>query len=122
MCGIFGYMNHQVPKTRKEIIQILVDGLKRLEYRGYDSAGIAVDTDIAFEGTESKRFTVIKRSGKVSALQEASMTQVRASFLRFESLYWLQPSRPRISTTSSRLTTILASRTLDGQRMAHLAR
>eukprot|EP00045_Choanoeca_perplexa_P012808 m.141888 g.141888 ORF g.141888 m.141888 type:complete len:690 (-) comp16141_c0_seq1:80-2149(-) len=75
MCGIFGYLNHQVPKTRKEIIQILVDGLKRLEYRGYDSAGIAVDTDKMFEGTESKQFTVIKRSGKVSALQEASMNQ-----------------------------------------------
>lgn len=36
MCGIFGYVGKQ------PIVQVLIDGLKRLEYRGYDSAGIAV--------------------------------------------------------------------------------
>lgn len=43
MCGIFGYYNHHVPRTRKEIIDILLTGLRRLEYRGYDSAGLSVD-------------------------------------------------------------------------------
>jgi glucosamine--fructose-6-phosphate aminotransferase (isomerizing) len=43
MCGIFAYLNYLTPRSRREIIDILVKGLQRLEYRGYDSAGIAVD-------------------------------------------------------------------------------
>ena len=39
MCGIFAYINYLTPKSRKEILDILINGLKRLEYRGYDSAG-----------------------------------------------------------------------------------
>ena len=39
MCGIVGYIGD------KEVIQILMDGLSRLEYRGYDSAGAAVISD-----------------------------------------------------------------------------
>lgn len=38
--GIFAYLNYLVPATRREIIEILITGLKRLEYRGYDSAGM----------------------------------------------------------------------------------
>lgn len=37
--GIFVYLNYLVPATRQEILEILLNGLKRLEYRGYDSAG-----------------------------------------------------------------------------------
>lgn len=37
--GIFAYLNHLTPKSREEIVVLLVNGLKRLEYRGYDSAG-----------------------------------------------------------------------------------
>ena len=36
MCGIIGYVGNQKAAT------VLIEGLKRLEYRGYDSAGIAV--------------------------------------------------------------------------------
>ena len=36
MCGIIGYIGD------KSVVPILVEGLKKLEYRGYDSAGIAV--------------------------------------------------------------------------------
>lgn len=39
MCGIFGYLNFATPKKRNEIIEILLQGLRRMEYRGYDSAG-----------------------------------------------------------------------------------
>ncbi|EEQ88730.1 glucosamine-fructose-6-phosphate aminotransferase [Blastomyces dermatitidis ER-3] len=38
MCGIFGYINYLIEKDRAYIIQTLVNGLSRLEYRGYDSA------------------------------------------------------------------------------------
>lgn len=37
--GIFAYLNYHVPRTRREILEILLKGLRRLEYRGYDSAG-----------------------------------------------------------------------------------
>ncbi|CAG0880898.1 unnamed protein product [Cyprideis torosa] len=40
MCGIFAYLNYLTPKTRQEILEMLVTGLQRLEYRGYDSAGV----------------------------------------------------------------------------------
>ena len=39
LLGIFAYVNFQVPKSRKFILETLVKGLQRLEYRGYDSAG-----------------------------------------------------------------------------------
>lgn len=43
MCGIFGYYNYRVPRTRREVLECLLTGLRRLEYRGYDSAGLSVD-------------------------------------------------------------------------------
>ena len=43
MCGIFAYLNFLTPKSRQEILEIILNGLQRLEYRGYDSAGIAID-------------------------------------------------------------------------------
>ena len=58
-------MNYLTPKTRKEILDLLVTGLKRLEYRGYDSAGVAVDSN------DGKDIVLVKRSGKVAMLEEA---------------------------------------------------
>jgi glucosamine--fructose-6-phosphate aminotransferase (isomerizing) len=43
MCGIFGYLNYGVPRSRQYLCETLVTGLRRLEYRGYDSAGLSVD-------------------------------------------------------------------------------
>ena len=43
LLGIFAYINYQVPRDRRYILETLVNGLKRLEYRGYDSAGLAID-------------------------------------------------------------------------------
>lgn len=62
MCGIFGYLNYLSPKTREEIIGILVAGLRRLEYRGYDSSGIAISGS---DGTP----LLLKKRGNVDQLQ-----------------------------------------------------
>lgn len=37
--GIFAYLNYLVPAKRQQVLDILITGLQRLEYRGYDSAG-----------------------------------------------------------------------------------
>ena len=55
MCGIVGYTG------RKESAPILIAGLKALEYRGYDSAGLAVE--------EKDGIKIVKSVGKVSALE-----------------------------------------------------
>ena len=57
MCGIMGYVG------RRDALPILLDGLRRLEYRGYDSAGVAVFGD--------GRIEVRKAAGKLSRLEEA---------------------------------------------------
>ncbi|KAM9451704.1 glutamine--fructose-6-phosphate aminotransferase [isomerizing] 2 [Clarias gariepinus] len=66
MCGIFAYLNYRVPRTRKEILATLVQGLQRLEYRGYDSAGVAVDSS----GKQENEICLFKKKGKVKALDE----------------------------------------------------
>ncbi|HEX5474015.1 MAG TPA: glutamine--fructose-6-phosphate transaminase (isomerizing) [Vicinamibacterales bacterium] len=57
MCGIIGYIGG------KQVLPILIDGLRRLEYRGYDSAGVAVVRD----GTIELR----RSAGKLARLEEA---------------------------------------------------
>ncbi|KAI1898444.1 hypothetical protein AGOR_G00072410 [Albula goreensis] len=70
MCGIFAYLNYRVPRTRKEIFETLVRGLLRLEYRGYDSAGIAVDGPRKDVKDDNNSICLIKKKGKVKALDE----------------------------------------------------
>jgi len=70
MCGIFAYLNHLTPKTRKQILDILVAGLQRLEYRGYDSAGIGVDGPI-----KGSKTLLIKSTGKVKLLEDKIQSQ-----------------------------------------------
>uniref|UniRef100_A0A8C8GJF2 glutamine--fructose-6-phosphate transaminase (isomerizing) n=1 Tax=Oncorhynchus tshawytscha TaxID=74940 RepID=A0A8C8GJF2_ONCTS len=72
IAGIFAYLNYCVSRTRKEIFETLVKGLQRLEYRGYDSAGIAVDGDknTTTDGINNNIIVLIKKNGKVKALDE----------------------------------------------------
>ncbi|OWK51136.1 Glutamine--fructose-6-phosphate aminotransferase [isomerizing] 1 [Lonchura striata] len=71
MCGIFAYLNYHVPRTRREILETLIKGLQRLEYRGYDSAGVGLDggNDKDWEANACK-IHIIKQTGKVKALDE----------------------------------------------------
>ncbi|XP_041707317.1 glutamine--fructose-6-phosphate aminotransferase [isomerizing] 2 isoform X2 [Coregonus clupeaformis] len=70
MCGIFAYLNYRVPRTRKEIFDTLVKGLQRLEYRGYDSAGVGVDGPRKNDNGDNVNICLIKKRGKVKALEE----------------------------------------------------
>ena len=67
MCGIVGTI------SQRNVVPLLLEGLKRLEYRGYDSAGVAV----IGEGREIER---VRRLGKVAELEQAlKQTPVKGS-------------------------------------------
>ena len=57
MCGIIAY------NGSKDVLPILIDGLKRLEYRGYDSAGVAI--------FDRSKIAITKKKGKVSILESS---------------------------------------------------
>src|SRR6476469_2953363 len=61
MCGIVGYLGPQNPKD------VIIAGLKKLEYRGYDSAGVAILHD-----GKTKR---VRAQGKLKALEEKLATE-----------------------------------------------
>ena len=61
MCGIVGAI------ADRDVVPVLIEGLKRLEYRGYDSAGIAV-----VEGNEVSR---VRRTGRVAEMESAALAE-----------------------------------------------
>ena len=60
MCGIVGYIG------KKDTTKILLDGLKELEYRGYDSAGIALLKNDKINESEAKEIKERIMSGEIS--------------------------------------------------------
>src|SRR5919202_305038 len=81
MCGIVGYIGG------REAVPVIVDGLRRLEYRGYDSAGVAVLSGANF-------FELRRASGKVHNLEEAIRTKTLSGFYGIGHTRWATHGRP----------------------------
>lgn len=80
MCGIFGYVG---PKS---IVPVLIEGLKKLEYRGYDSAGIAV--------VDGEKIQIRRVQGKISALEKSLKENPVNGFYGVGHTRWATHGRP----------------------------
>ena len=80
MCGIVGYIG------QKEVVPILIDTLRRLEYRGYDSAGIAV---VNGDGVSIRR-----SAGKLSNLESAIAAEPIEGYYGLGHTRWATHGRP----------------------------
>ena len=61
MCGIVAYVG------KKDAKSLLIEGLKRLEYRGYDSAGLCL--------VDGKKLFTARAAGRISVLESATFTR-----------------------------------------------
>lgn len=73
MCGIVGYVG------KRNSVDVLIKGLKNLEYRGYDSAGIAV--------CENDKIEIVKKEGKIKNL-ESSVSSLGSSHIGIGHTRW----------------------------------
>lgn len=80
MCGIVGVVGS------KNSVAIIIDGLKKLEYRGYDSAGIAV--------IENGKFKTVKEEGKIAKLEAALKKNKLTSDIGIGHTRWATHGRP----------------------------
>ncbi len=79
MCGIVGYIGH------REAWPILIKGLHRLEYRGYDSAGVALI---------DQTLNIYKKAGKVSELEEAAVNKNLSGTIGMGHTRWATHGEP----------------------------
>jgi glucosamine--fructose-6-phosphate aminotransferase (isomerizing) len=82
MCGIVGYIG------TKQAYPILIEGLKRLEYRGYDSAGVALRQD------HDGRLLVVKAKGRIAELEKRMQGVSTASTLGIGHTRWATHGAP----------------------------
>ncbi len=82
MCGIVGYVGH------RQAAAVILDGLKRLEYRGYDSAGV-----VTSPGGQTS-LSVLKRAGKLKVLADALQTEPLTGTLGLGHTRWATHGRP----------------------------
>lgn len=80
MCGIVGYIGF------REAWPIVIKGLKRLEYRGYDSAGVAI--------INNNGFNVYKKAGKVSTLEDFASDKDRSGSTAIGHTRWATHGAP----------------------------
>lgn len=80
MCGIIGYIGPQNP------VEVIFDGLKKLEYRGYDSAGIAVIQD--------QRFEIRRSQGKLNELGRLLAKEPISGSIGIGHTRWATHGRP----------------------------
>ncbi|MDR1836166.1 MAG: glutamine--fructose-6-phosphate transaminase (isomerizing) [Treponema sp.] len=80
MCGIIGYVG------KEDAVPIIVEGLKKLEYRGYDSAGIAVYGKDGFD--------VVKQKGRLAALEERLLTRPLSGNMGIGHTRWATHGEP----------------------------
>lgn len=80
MCGIVGYTG------QRQAYPVLIDGLKKLEYRGYDSAGVALHT--------GEHIAVYKKQGKVSALEEYTIEKPTSASIGIGHTRWATHGDP----------------------------
>src|SRR5690606_27767148 len=82
MCGIVGAI------TQRPIADILVEGLRRLEYRGYDSAGLAIfDPD-------TRKLSCVRAVGKVQALADQLKLSPVSGSLGIAHTRWATHGKP----------------------------
>src|SRR5215470_8420860 len=80
MCGIVGYLGN------RDVVRVLIDGLRRLEYRGYDSAGLVVQGDSGLQ---------VRRSvGRVERLERLLETEPLSGTVGLGHTRWATHGRP----------------------------
>lgn len=96
MCGIFAYLNYDVSRDRRYILEILFNGLRRLEYRGYDSAGISIESSFgdfnSFSGVSNGNGNtrklppplVFRQAGNIESLVKSVNEEISSTKLNLD--------------------------------------
>lgn len=96
MCGIVGYIGN------KQAFEILIKGLHRLEYRGYDSSGVALISDTPTI-QDAKQLHVYKAKGKVSDLEYAAKDKDISGTMGIAHTRWATHGEPSVTNAHPHL-------------------
>ena len=96
MCGIVGYIGN------KQAFDILVKGLHRLEYRGYDSSGVALISESSGH-QDVKKLNVDKAKGKVSNLEFAAKDKDISGTMGIAHTRWATHGEPSVTNAHPHL-------------------